>query len=88
MSLKLGQGAYGEVSNWCKLLVFSYIEAYPSLIPFLLSPISLSSLSSLLPLPFQPLRSSPSPHSLLFFPLLSPPLPFSPGRVPGVDIQW
>ena len=33
MSLKLGQGAYGEVSNWCKLLVFSYIESYPSLIP-------------------------------------------------------
>ena len=33
MSLKLGQGAYGEVSNWCKLLVFSYIETYPSLIP-------------------------------------------------------
>ena len=67
MSLKIGQGAYGEVRNWLvgnKLLVSSYIEAYSSLSPS--SPPSPSLFSS--PTPFLLSLSS------LFSSLSSPPL--------------
>lgn len=97
MSLKLGQGAYGEVSSWCKRCLAAncwYFLTLRLTLPSSLSLFSSNSLSFLsslsfflfLPLPPTSHPSSRSPPSLF-----SPPLPSSPRPSPSVlegFLEW